>query len=363
MVFLKYSIKIPFFTTKTSQSAEPKKEQRNMTKSKYKKGGINITAILCAVIIAVAGVLVTLIGVGSSWFTNADVRTWFNSWGRAPETYEIAVLPQEAGCMVLSSTKAKGAPVFNGAYSNEQKTCTLTATLTPADAYYSSVTWTATDADGNASTHVRLTQDENNPLTVQVELLGELFFTEQITVEIVSVNTLTASCSVDYLAFPDSVNVSPDPYTEYLKCGATYSLNYDFNYGTTAGTVTSDIECVMTDWQLYLTNETLEAISSELGVSIGWDYAWEGSEETITLGATPWNMFCGSEIDKDDFNRAFFKVCNGRNDIAELSVNCDFIYNGKTYAHLSGYRTIGIDSASYAIGLDGVSIDDIFIAG
>lgn len=334
-----------------------------MTKSKYKKGGINLTAILCAVIIAVSGVLVTLIGVGSSWFTNADFRTWFNSWGRAPETYEFAVLPQEAGCMVLSTTRAKGAPVFNGTYSNEQKTCTLTATLTPADAYYSSVTWSATDQDGNASTHVKLTQDENNPLTVQVELIGELFFTERITVEIVSVNTLTASCNVDYLAFPDSVSVSPDPYTEYLKCGATYSLNYGFNYGTTAGTVTSDIECVMTDWQLYLTNDTLAAISSELGVNIGWDYAWEGSEETITLGATPWNMFCGSEIDKDDFNRAFFKVCNGRNDIAELSVNCDFVYNGKTYAHLSGYRTIGIDSASYAIGLDGVSIDDIFIAG
>lgn len=361
MVFLKYSIKIPFFTTKTSQSAEAKKEQ-GMSRNRYKKqGGINLTAILCAVIIAVAGVLVTLIGVGSSWFTNADVRTWFNSWGKAPETYEIAVLPQEAGCMVLSSTKAKGAPVFNGAYSNEQKTCTLTATLTPADAYYSSVTWSATDQDGNASTHVKLTQDESDPLTVRVELLGELFFTEQITVEIVSVNTLTASCSVDYLAFPDSVNVSPDPYMQYLKCGATYSLNYDFNYGTTAGTVTSGIECVMTDWQLYLTNSTISAISAELGVPAGWDYAWEGSDQPMQLGATPWNMFGGSEVDKDDFNRAFFKVCNGRNDIAELSVNCNFIYNGKTYTSINGFINVGIDSASYAIGLDGISIDDIFM--
>lgn len=335
-----------------------------MAKSSFKKGGINITAILCAVIIAVSGVLVTLIGVGSSWFTNPVIASWFGSWGKdkePPETYEL-IVPQEAGCMVLSSTKAKGAPVFNGAYSNEQKTCTLTATLTPADAYYSSVTWTATDADGNASTHVRLTQDESNPLTVQVELLGELFFTEQITVEIVSVNTLTATCNVDYLAFPDSVSVSPDPYTEYLKCGATYSLNYDFNYGTTAGTVTSGIECVMTDWQLLLTQSTISAISAELGVNvnIGWDYSWDGTG-AMQLGATPWNMFCGSEIDKDDFNRAFFKVCNGRNDIAELSVNCNFIYNGKTYTSINGFINVGIDSASYAIGLDGISIDDIFM--
>ncbi len=179
-----------------------------MTKSKYKKGGINLTAILCAAIIAVAGVLVTLVGVGSSWFTNADVRTWFNSWGKAPETYEFAVLPQEAGCMVLSTTRAKGEPVaLSGAYSNGQKTCTLTATLTPEDAYYSSVTWTATEQDGSASTHIKLTQSDSDPLTVQVELVGELFYREQITVEIVSVETLTASCNVDYLAFPDSVNV------------------------------------------------------------------------------------------------------------------------------------------------------------
>ncbi len=333
-----------------------------MTKSKYKKGGINLTAILCAAIIAVAGVLVTLVGVGSSWFTNADVRTWFNSWGKAPETYEFAVLPQEAGCMVLSTTRAKGEPVaLSGAYSNGQKTCTLTATLTPEDAYYSSVTWTATEQDGSASTHIKLTQSDSDPLTVQVELVGELFYREQITVEIVSVETLTASCNVDYLAFPDSVNVSPNPYTQYLKCGATYSLSCAFNYGTTAGTVTDTSECVFTDWQICLTSDTISSISAELGVSEGWDYSWDSSTAELKIGVTPWDMFCGTEVDKDDFNRAFFKVCNGRNDIAELSANCDFIYKGQKYRSISGYISIGIDSASYAIGLEGVNIDDILM--
>lgn len=109
-----------------------------MAKSSFKKGGINITAILCAVIIAVSGVLVTLIGVGSSWFTNPVIASWFGSWGKdkePPETYEL-IVPQETGCMVLSSTKTKSAPVaLSGAYTSGAKSCTLTATLEPADAY------------------------------------------------------------------------------------------------------------------------------------------------------------------------------------------------------------------------------------
>ena len=60
-----------------------------MTKSKYKKGGIKVTAVICAAIIGLASILVVLIGTGSSWFTNADVSTWFNSCGKAPETYEF----------------------------------------------------------------------------------------------------------------------------------------------------------------------------------------------------------------------------------------------------------------------------------
>ena len=331
-----------------------------MAKSRFKKGGINLTAILCAVIIAVSGVLVTLIGVGSSWFTNPVIASWFGSWGKdkePPETYEL-IVPQEAGCMVLSSTKTKSSPVaLSGAYTSGAKSCTLTATLEPADAYYSSVTWTAGE-------HIELTQDESNPLTVTVKLNGELFFTEQITVEIVSLKTLTATCNVDYLAYPDSVAANVTPNTQFFKCGGeTYTVSGDFNFGTTAGTI-HDFDCVITDWAIELTSETISAISSELGINTGWDYAWEFDGTTITLGATPYDMFCDTSVEtKDNFNRAFFKVCNGRNDVIQLRLNCEVVYNGTVCKYLSDETLFGIDSASYAIGLEGVNIDDIIITG
>lgn len=320
-----------------------------------------VLSIILALILATAAV----IGIFGSrkdgkFFAESDIAKFFNSWGKGnkteEETYQL-IVPQEMGVMVLSTRSAQNAPVaISGDLQADGKnTCTLTATLDPADAYYSSVKWTATEGG-----HIELTQDENDPLKVTVKLNGELFYTEQITVEVVSLETISATCNVDYLAYPDGVTANVTPATQYLKCDETYTVSGSFNYGTTAGTI-HEYDCVITDVTLELTSETVSAIAFELGLASGWDYSWDGSEDTIALGATPYDMFCYRfATTADSFNRAFFKVCNGKNDVVKVRINCKFVYNGVTYTSVSGYSLIGIDSASYAIGLEGVNIGDIF---
>lgn len=38
--------------------------------------------LYCIIVILLAGIIVLVCGIGSSWFTNGDIRTWFNSWGQ-----------------------------------------------------------------------------------------------------------------------------------------------------------------------------------------------------------------------------------------------------------------------------------------
>ena len=40
----------------------------------------NAIAAVVAIVLALA--IVIACGVGSSWFTNSDIATWFNSWGQ-----------------------------------------------------------------------------------------------------------------------------------------------------------------------------------------------------------------------------------------------------------------------------------------
>ena len=72
---------------------------------KRKSNGGVIAAII-AVVLAV--VLVLVCGIGSSWFTNSDIATWFNSWGKGEQS-ELSeendpVIEEGEGCYLLCYT-------------------------------------------------------------------------------------------------------------------------------------------------------------------------------------------------------------------------------------------------------------------
>ncbi len=197
-----------------------------MTKSKYKKGGINITAILCAVIIAVSGVLVTLIGVGSSWFTNPVIASWFGSWGKDKEPPELpelkegsfelnnlstagtaAVAAGESTGIAFQSTKLTRSAYASAGVPDEADTAfTLTATIQPEYATNKTVDWFIEFVDSaslwasgkTVTDYMTITPNGDGALTATAVCTKA--FAERIKITVVSRDNaqIKAHCIVNY---------------------------------------------------------------------------------------------------------------------------------------------------------------------
>lgn len=44
-----------------------------------------VNIIIAVVTLVLAAVIIIVCGVGSSWFTNSDIATWFDSWGKGDD--------------------------------------------------------------------------------------------------------------------------------------------------------------------------------------------------------------------------------------------------------------------------------------
>lgn len=287
-------------------------------------------------------------------------------WGKANTpagngkiTTEETIIPQDLGCMVLTTANAERAPLSLAAartVSNNSNVAYLTATLNPADADYSDVKWTA------SNTGIVITPFENDPLSVQVTMSGQIFFTETITCEIKSVKTLTATCNVDLLCFPTRAVASLSD--NLIKFNAINTLNvyFDRDSSDMGGTVT-DYECRLTTAEICLSAQTVERINSYLGYSgNSWDYSAGGLDTNGNFVIASPRLFAGSELNyvsDENFRKAFFAACNGKTDCAELYVGVDLVYQGKTYKSYNCTVEVGFASSSYAVGLEGVEIGDI----
>ncbi len=312
------------------------------------------------------GVFVLLLGVAATvfcwgardsagnWAANPTITEWFDYWGKgAPnesdyETQKTIVL-QESGLFVLTTRNAAATPIamYTVQAQANANTATLTAKLTPENADYSAVNWTCSDRA------VQLTKDDINPLQVQVALVGELFYTATITCEVVSVTTLKGTCTVDYMHYAEEINA----YSSNLKFGSANEIILSPK-SNTSGTI-NDFTYVITAAEVCLTSETVTAISERLGVSPGWDMSGGMlTDGKLILPEKPHEAFADIETSAEDFRKAFFAVCNGKNDCAEVTVSVSLVYNGNTYKTYDAQYLVGFDSSTYGVAANDVQIGD-----
>ncbi len=126
-------------------------------------------AIVAVIAIVLALAIVIACGVGSSWFTNSDIATWFNSWGKGEQIEQSAEgkQPVDEGSMVIGESQPGGAialtsmniPVEKyaeyGISPMAENAQVVTATVNPEEATIKDLVWsvswneTAENEDGN----------------------------------------------------------------------------------------------------------------------------------------------------------------------------------------------------------------------
>ena len=195
-----------------------------------KKG--TLTAII---VILLAAIIVLVCGIGSSWFTNGDFATWFNSWGKGTEQEQPADEEQgeetgeeqEQGGMLIEEGENSGVTLMSakiaaadydeyGVSPMAESAQLLTATLEPADASYTTAVWSVAFANAESewasgktvTDYVTVSPTEENALTATVENLQA--FGEQIivTLSVSGAGTVSATCTVDYAQRVDESTVS-----------------------------------------------------------------------------------------------------------------------------------------------------------
>lgn len=188
-----------------------------------RKSNSGVIAAIVAVVLAIA--LVFACGIGSSWFTNSDFATWFNSWGKGEQPVEEQPVDEggaivgegEQNGMKLMSAKIASAnyeeygisPMAESAY-------TFTAIITPSNATDKTVDWSVAFANpssawANGKTvtdYVTLTPTSDGALTANLEC--KQAFGEQIVVTVTSRQNTEAksTATVDYAKRITAINRS-----------------------------------------------------------------------------------------------------------------------------------------------------------
>lgn len=205
----------------------------------------NAIAAVVAIVLALA--IVIACGVGSSWFTNSDIATWFNSWGKGEQT-EIPddEQPVDEGGMQIGESVGNGISLMSakiaaadyeeyGISPLAESAQQLTATITPANATNKEVDWSvawvnASSAWANGKTvtdYVTVTPTSDGALTANVEC--KQAFGEQVVVTVTSRQNTEASATatVDYAKRVISVNQMASDSILYslTSSGASYKIS------------------------------------------------------------------------------------------------------------------------------------------
>ena len=181
-------------------------------------------AISSIIALLVAVALVITVGIGSSWFTNPNISTWFNNWGKGEKDNEGDTLypniidngglsvseTTESGISVLSAKFPAEAFAANGISNQAEKAYVLTATVGEDNyAENTAVIWSSawknsqsSWAQGkNVSDYVTVTPSGTSYMESKTAtLVGLRSFAEQIiiTVTVKEKPELTTTCLLDY---------------------------------------------------------------------------------------------------------------------------------------------------------------------
>lgn len=228
--------------------------------------------------IIVAGIILAA-AVGSSWFTNKNIKTWFNNWGQnKSETHNPADGPiaisntgeaMYAGCTYVMPESL----AFVSAQSEEVNVGEVVITAELDNEYIADVeyeweidwTWTKNEsfADSNRvedCLEVTVYQGETN--TAHVKALKPFADTAVLVVKLkkdrfgfVGEADITAQCKIDYLSRPmlvgargGSVSSFYDKANDVLS-SASVSFAFEYSVGSVRGVMEfNEISCSMTDY-------------------------------------------------------------------------------------------------------------------
>ena len=354
-----------------------------MAKSSKSSSKNNTAKILRTVATFLAGLMVLgAAGVFSSWITGWVITGEPNmsKWQQSDSKDEDKPAESKGILLFNQSTNRNDIALLVSETSvADNKSATLTAVLTPENAFYESVTWTS------STEALEISPTEDNPLEATVTLVGTLSETARITCTVVSFNTIIATCSVDYIA------VNTTPSISSLKgsssnvvyqggyCRFDFGGSYSFAlkpYSSSLTTVNAEYAIKSLSIRAYDTgNYSLSAMESALnkllGVSEkGWAHnsqlnytCSDGISGNFTLPATP-DALIGkpSGVSSADFAVAFYKYLlslpSGLYPLS-LSFECEIKYNGVTYGvvrSISNQASIIFNPESYLVGADGVEI-------
>ena len=344
--------------------------------AKSKKVGKGI-AIFIAIIIGIV-----IVGGCSAYITGCNLTGEKNpaKWGQKGgknESGDGDVMPVDEGFLMFKPLTAVDSPVAIEADTAESEgnTATLTATLEPENAFYSSASWRS------SSNALTVTQDEENPLKATVELTGTLTQTAQITCMVVSFKTVTATCSVDYLDTSVSVgfneivsqNSKYSNPTEDNKYAFAFGTEYSFNsvdYSSTKSTVqgTNVITRIALIFNPNLPARTFESeINRALKISsTGWFKTpqavslYDNSNDSgkFTFPATFEDLIgkLPTIISFDNFAKGFYLAYGNSPGVFSLLVTTEITYNDVVYKTSSKNYAITFVPESYLTGVDGVEI-------
>ena len=318
----------------------------------------NTVLAIVAFVLVIA--IVIACGIGSSWFTNSDIATWFNSWGKGeqPEQPDEET-PEEEGGMQIGEAEENGISLMSahiapadyeeyGISPMAESAQQLTATVMPENATNKAVDWAVRFKDPDSewakdktvTDYVTVTPTEDGALTANVENLKA--FGEQIEVVVTSRDNPDASavCTVDYAARILGATVTfstlydtytPEPYgtggqpTILLdtqdgndKLSATYEITYEYSPYT-----------VMDDFDVTVTANFNPSYIQKLG-----EYGISGANPSVVL---------------ENGGEWFFGSCFGLNPVYDAAQGnaYDNVVNWNKYiAALSYLNTIPVENQS-----------------
>ncbi|MCM1440980.1 MAG: hypothetical protein NC131_17530 [Roseburia sp.] len=350
-----------------------------MAKRKTAKFKLNKQLVIGIVALLLAAVLVVVWAIGSNGFKENNPVKW--SWwggnagngGDELDNKDNEVVPAGEGMLMLTPRTTLNSPVALAAQTDTKtKTATLTASVEPENGFISSVTWRA------SATAITLTQDEENPLKVAVELTGALTETAQITCIVQSFKTVTATCDVDYIA-RSIISTMVEMTNPLLPIGGEFVVSFSRDISnSTLKPLMRVVEARIgyyAQWDNLLAFET--KINEKLGINeTGWAHSRtlnftevEQSENSAKINLSlpeKISELVGKpeSVSEDDFAKAVYSLI-GKVSSRHfcLAFKIELIYNDIVYyvcdtANNAEFKQIGINPETYLTGVEGVTITD-----
>lgn len=174
------------------------------------QGGI--IAAIVALVLAVA--LVLTCGIGSSWFTNSDIATWFNSWGKGEQTEQPAedeTPDDETGSQDKTVKSLSFKAMSTSEEVSEGVTKQITASVEPADATNKAVDWSIAwmgDVAEDISDYLTIVPSSDGSLTANVTCLQSFRGKAAIITVTARDGGAQATCMVSYKGEPVSFDIN-----------------------------------------------------------------------------------------------------------------------------------------------------------